>query len=208
LQRLREQLAVFETDEMEFERKDPGVTFDKTEFEEVKNELNRLKELEKQVNSKKYELGESEKFINETRDEICTLFKKLTGKEIFENEWSTRLDEIIRHRNGLKQQFENIKGELKGLGISTPEYLNEDPGIEFRQAELDKTDRDIQLADNELEEAEKKLAGLKAELISVTEADAGTDWNDLIGRLYNKKSEVVQELEEIKAEIIAVKLLY
>ncbi|MGQ9620758.1 MAG: hypothetical protein ACUVTX_07230, partial [Bacteroidales bacterium] len=34
LQRVREQLAVFETDEMECERKDPGVTFDKTDFEE------------------------------------------------------------------------------------------------------------------------------------------------------------------------------
>ncbi len=208
IQQLKEQLATLETDESEFERKDPEIQFEKTVFEEVKTELAKLKEIEKQVNSKKIELKHLEDIKEEIKNEIFTLFKKLTDQEISENDWSIKLLEIKSYRNDLIQKVESRKGELTGLGIQESEYLTTDPGIEFSQSELDRIDNEIQLLNEEIKKADENLTILKTKLISLTGADAVTGWNDLIDRLYRFKETSEKELEDIKAGIIAGKLLY
>ncbi|MBP8959109.1 MAG: hypothetical protein KBG40_01625 [Bacteroidales bacterium] len=207
-QQLKEKLSGLEVDESEYEKEDPGIEFDKNLLEETKTELTRLKELLKRASDIESEIANIQNEMSGLTNEIIQSFINLTGREISENEWQHKLHELTARRNELKEKAEHLKGELKGLGVSESEYITNDPGIEFRQEELDLIDRQLQSVADDIAREEEKLRVLRTELISITRADASTSWNDLIDLLYKRKEITEQEIENLEAEIFAGSLLH
>jgi len=205
---LNRKLASLDTDETEYEIKDPGVKFERNELEEIKEHLTRLYELKKQENKKIQERNELINSLKVTGEVITEKFRSLTEEEIAEEEWTSKIKLLENQYNNLLSYYESLKGQLTGLGVSESDFEKEDPGIEYSPEEMEKIEKKMEEISEKLKNEEERFATLKGEIISITGAETSAKWTDLVDMLYRKKQEIKDEIEGIKASIIAGKLLH
>lgn len=196
-------LEKLEVEELEYILKDPGVIFNKNEFEKIEKEVVRLEELRTKEVKKNNELIDLEDNLNELKLAIETEFKEITEEELSEDKWKGRVDKVEKSRNDILNQINKSKGELNGLGIVESDYEKENPGKEFTQSKLDQVENELKILDDKVKEEEERLSQLKTKICSITEADISANWTDLIDSLYLKKEDVKKELNEIESKIIS-----
>ncbi|MCJ7553234.1 MAG: hypothetical protein MUO34_05050 [Ignavibacteriaceae bacterium] len=207
-QLIREKLAKLEVEESEYELKDSDVKFNKSELEKIETELARLRGLRTQEVEKNNELQDLEDRLKKLKPKIETEFKKIAEEELSDSDWNGRVYKFEKLRIDILNQIKDKRGELRGLGISETDYVKENPGIEFKQSELDQVEIELKILEEKVKEEGTRLSNLKANICSITDSDITTNWNDLIDRLYMKKEEVQKEIAEIEAKIISGKLVY
>ncbi|HRU56950.1 MAG TPA: hypothetical protein P5190_06895, partial [Bacteroidales bacterium] len=205
---LNRKLASLDTDETEYETKDPGVKFDRNELEEIKEHLTRLYELKKQENKKIHERNELNNSLKVTGKVVTEKFRSFTEEEIAEEEWTSKIKLLENQYNNLLSYYESLKGQLTGLGVSESDFEKEDPGIEYSPEEMEKIEKKMEEISEKLKNEEERFATLKGEIISITGAETSAKWTDLVDMLYRKKQEIKDEIEGIKASIIAGNLLH
>ncbi len=202
-QRIKEKSIKLEVEESEYELKDPGVKFNKSEFEKIETELVKLKGLQTKGVKTNEELEGLGDHMKELKQAIETEFKKINEEELSEDKWKERVNEIEKSRNDILNQAKDKQGELRGLGIIESDYEKENPRKEYTQSKLDQVENELEALDEKVKEEEKRLSDLQSNICSITEADITTNWTDLIERLYQKKEEVKKEIEEIESRIIS-----
>jgi uncharacterized protein YhaN len=205
---LKERFNKLDVDATDFVEEDPGINFEKSEFERISKEVERLRELKRQEEEKSKELQEYDDELQRLEEEIKQDLFGIVGEEIGQPEWRRKINEIERERKDILESIREKEGELKGLGVSEREYEREDPGVEFSLDRIEEIESTIDKFKEKREEQKDKLLNLKSEICSITGSDISTDWNLLIEGLYLKKEEIIRELKEVESNIIAGKLVH
>ncbi|HOK55779.1 MAG TPA: AAA family ATPase [bacterium] len=204
---LKKEFNKLDVDETDFVKENPGIKFEKSEFERISKEVERLRELKRQEEEKS---NEFQKFNDELKDlekEIKQAFSEIIGEEVNQHEWKRKIQEIEKKRNDTLKNMKEKEGELRGLGVSEGEYERQNPGVEFSPGKIKEIENRINELKKTRENEGEKLLNLKSEICSFTDSDISSDWNLLIEKLYLKKEEIVRELNEVESNIIAGKLV-
>jgi DNA repair exonuclease SbcCD ATPase subunit len=205
---LNSELAQLDVDESEYELHNPNISFDKSEFKKVSDEITRLQTLQNQINIKNYELNDFSDKLENIKLEIKQIFKRLTNQNVEEDKWEQLFYEIKTLRQNIKEKIESKRGELKGLEVSENEYNQEEPKIEYSFLEMKKVDDELAEINQKIYKEEERLSSLKTNLITITQSDSTISWNELIEKVYQKSETAKKELERLKAKIISEKLVF
>lgn len=177
--------------------------YDPVRFNDSKEKLSQLKNLEEQQKNKKNELNNEIKNLEIIAKNINNIFINLLNEQITESEWNNKLNELTKHNVTTQNKLVAVRTELESLGIAKDEYLSEDPKIEYNAEELSNLEKNLKIIDEKYKELEQENLVLKNEITIATGASIGEDWNILIERLNTKKKEIIDQLRQKEAYIIA-----
>jgi len=152
--------------------------------------------IESQMNNLKKELQERHFLINQ---KIINFYYKETGDE----NWEIITAELKQNNKNLKNQIDYAKEELYKLGVQEEDYLSKNVEIEYSQEEYEKTDSELKNTQEEIKNQENIIQNLKYKICEKTKDDLSISWEELIENLRKKRQEVINELKEISARIIA-----
>lgn len=202
-QRLQSRLEELDVEESEYELNDPGIKFSRKEMEDLEKEIAGLETLKKQQESKEREKLQLEKILEENKREIYEIFKNIKGFELEESEWKYRVDELEREIKNIENEIRKTEGLLEGLGVSEREFEREDPKKVFSQRELEKIENELAETEEKIKQKNEEISRLRDRIIQLTGADFSTSWNELIEKVYLKRKELYNDLEDIEARIIS-----
>jgi len=177
--------------------------YDPVKFNDSKEKLSQLKNLEEQQKNKKNELNKEQENLEIVAKNINNIFINLLNEQITESEWNNKLNELTKHKITTQNKLVAVHTELEGLGIAKDEYLSEDPKIEYNAEELSNLEKKLKIINEKYKELEQENLVLKNEITIATGASIGEDWNILIERLNTKKKEIIDQLRQKEAYIIA-----
>ncbi|MGB4094207.1 MAG: hypothetical protein WBJ99_00030 [Bacteroidales bacterium] len=177
--------------------------YDPVKFNDSKEKLSQLKNLEEQQKNKKNELNKEQENLEIVEKNINNIFINLLNEQITESEWNNKLNELTKHKITTQNKLVAVRTELEGLGIAKVEYLSEDPKIEYNAEELSNLEKKLKIINEKYKELEQENLVLKNEITIATGASIGEDWNILIERLNTKKKEIIDQLRQKEAYIIA-----
>lgn len=177
--------------------------YDPVRFNDSKEKLSQLKNLEEQQKNKKNELNNEIENLEIIAKNINNIFINLLNEQITESEWNNKLNELTKHNITTQNKLVAVRTELESLGIAKDEYLSEDPKIEYNAEELSKLEKKLKIIDEKYKELEQENLVLKNEITIATGSSIGEDWNILIERLNTKKKEIIDQLRQKEAYIIA-----
>lgn len=177
--------------------------YDPVKFNDSKEKLSQLKNLEEQQKNKKNELNNEIENLEIVARNINNIFINLLNEQITESEWNNKLNELTKHKITTQNKLVAVHTELEGLGIAKDEYLSEDPKIEYNAEELSNLEKNLKIINEKYKELEQENLVLKNEITIATGASIGEDWNILIERLNTKKKEIIDQLRQKEAYIIA-----
>ncbi|MGB4603081.1 MAG: AAA family ATPase [Bacteroidales bacterium] len=177
--------------------------YDPVKFNDSKEKLSQLKNLEEQQKNKKNELNKEQENLEIVAKNINNIFINLLNEQITESEWNNKLNELTKHKITTQNKLVAVRTELEGLGIAKVEYLSEDPKIEYNAEELSNLEKKLKIINEKYKELEQENLVLKNEITIATGASIGEDWNILIERLNTKKKEIIDQLRQKEAYIIA-----
>ncbi|HOB27927.1 MAG TPA: AAA family ATPase [Bacteroidales bacterium] len=177
--------------------------YDPVRFNDSKEKLSQLKNLEEQQKNKKNELNNEIENLEIIAKNINNIFINLLNEQITESEWNNKLNELTKHKITTQNKLVAVRTELEGLGIAKDEYLSEDPKIEYNAEELSNLEKKLKIIDEKYKELEQENLVLKNEITIATGSSIGEDWNILIERLNTKKKEILDQLRQKEAYIIA-----
>lgn len=177
--------------------------YDPVRFNDSKEKLSQLKNLEEQQKNKKNELNNEIENLEIIAKNINNIFINLLNEQITESEWNNKLNELAKHNITTQNKLVAVRTELESLGIAKDEYLSEDPKIEYNAEELSKLEKKLKIIDEKYKELEQENLVLKNEITIATGSSIGEDWNILIERLNTKKKEIIDQLRQKEAYIIA-----
>ncbi|NLY23218.1 MAG: hypothetical protein GX048_07910 [Bacteroidales bacterium] len=177
--------------------------YDPVRFNDSKEKLSQLKNLEEQQKNKKNELNKEQENLEIVAKNINNIFINLLNEQITESEWNNKLNELTKHKITTQNKLVAVHTELEGLGIAKVEYLSEDPKIEYNAEELSNLEKKLKIINEKYKELEQENLVLKNEITIATGASIGEDWNILIERLNTKKKEIIDQLRQKEAYIIA-----
>lgn len=177
--------------------------YDPVKFNDSKEKLSQLKNLEEQQKNKKNELNKEQENLEIVAKNINNIFINLLNEQITESEWNNKLNELTKHKITTQNKLVAVHTELEGLGIAKVEYLSEDPKIEYNAEELSNLEKKLKIIDEKYKELEQENLVLKNEITIATGSSIGEDWNILIERLNTKKKEILDQLRQKEAYIIA-----
>ncbi|MGB4229664.1 MAG: AAA family ATPase [Bacteroidales bacterium] len=177
--------------------------YDPVKFNDSKEKLSQLKNLEEQQKNKKNELNNEIENLEIIAKNINNIFINLLNEQITESEWNNKLNELTKHKITTQNKLVAVRTELEGLGIAKDEYLSEDPKIEYNAEELSNLEKKLKIINEKYKELEQENLVLKNEITIATGSSIGEDWNILIERLNTKKKEILDQLRQKEAYIIA-----
>lgn len=202
-QRLKSRLEELDVEESEYELNDPGIKFNKIEMEEVKDEITRLETLKSQEENKEKEKQQLESNLEENKREIHEIFKNIKGFELDESEWKYGLDELEREIKNIENEIRKTEGLLEGLGVSESEFERQDPKKVFSQRELEEIENELAETEEKIKQKNEEISRLRDRIIQLTGADFSANWNELIEKVYLKRKELYDAIEDIEARIIS-----
>lgn len=202
-QELKSKLEEFDIEESEFELTDPGIKFNKKELEDLKDKITRLETLKTQEEKKDKDKQQLESNLAETKREIYEIFRNILGFELEESEWKYKLDELERKIKNNENEIREIDGFLEGFGVSEREFEKEDPKIVFSQSELEKVEIELSEVEDKIKQKNEEISRLRDRIIQLTGTDFSASLNELIEKVYSKRKEIFDTLEDCEARIIS-----
>jgi len=152
--------------------------------------------------------------------DIQSCFNQLIGKSIDRCEWQSKLISLQEKRKKLDSEIHSAEIELSRLNVEEDQYIDSpiyvsdiapngekrpdnkiilsyDPG-KRRTIEESLSDKriEMQLMEDTLQELKQKICGS-------TNSDINMDWEDLIEKLADKRTEKVNLYKQVTAEIIS-----
>jgi len=125
---------------------------------------------------------------------------------IGERKESRTWDELLRvSQNNIKKLEGRLREKelyLAKLGVDPSDYQTQASNSVYSKQKLDELQQKLDEIDSQIEEESNKLASLKQLICQQTGDDIATDWEEVIGRLREKREELVKEYKEKTAEII------
>ncbi len=207
IEELKEKFNKLDVDETDFVKKDPKVEFKKSEYQNIRREVERLKELKKQEDKKDEEIQVIMNELKKLKEKITNLFIKIINEKIEYSEWDNKIKNLERKRKEIIEKIKEKQGELKGLGVSEQEFERENPEVEFSQDKIVEVEEKIKKLNEKQNELQEKFLNLKAEICSITNLDISSEWNLIIEKLFQKRDEIINNLKEIESKIIAGKII-
>jgi energy-coupling factor transporter ATP-binding protein EcfA2 len=147
--------------------------------------------------------------LNGLTDETTTLerrtaetLKTWTGGVVPAQEWRDTIRALTGKGSKLQDTIDSIREELELLGISSDQYLDDDPGREWSSERYAEVVGELHLSKEALDKEDIELRALKAR-VSQEMGIESSDWEELITRLRDQRDEAARDYGEVTAEILA-----
>jgi len=207
-EQLKQELMMLQVDVSDYSSNDPGVAYSKNLLESLSRVMNELNIWRLQKEEKENKLQQLSEQITTLKSQIRESFLSMLGTEISENEWERKTMERRQFLLELKEKLSGLKGELKGLGVSPQDYVQESQEVEFSMEELNKIQTEMETFKKRIDELESTVHQLKSEICTWLNIDFTTGWNEVVDKLYESEKEILSELSKIEASIVAGNTLY
>ena len=125
-----------------------------------------------------------------------------TDTEVPVQDWRDCVQNLEHELDVLQEQIGSTRQELTSVAIPPTEYLDEHPGTERNPERYTELSEKLQDTGKDLEREENKLETLKV-LVSHETGREGSDWEELITVLRDKREEAAEKYRELTAEILA-----
>jgi len=178
-----------------FERKLSGLPLILALLQQMDEDYNTARLLKKQLDDDLNQLHVSKLALS---DQIY----ELIGERKEPRTW----DELLRvSQNNIKKLEGRLREKelyLAKLGVDPSDYQTQASNVVYSKQKLDEMQQKLNQIDSQIEEESIKLASLKQLICQQTGDDIATDWEEVIGRLREKREQLVKEYKEKTAEII------
>jgi len=165
-------------------------------IEDMQDAHNQCSVLEGQLAKEKIELEVEKKQISEK-------VNNLAQKNVKPREWKEFIDKIKRERRELDTKIEQEKERLIKLNVEEEEYLEEEVSLDFNQLQYNRLIDEIYEIKEKLGKKDEELSTLKQLICQTTGDEINISWAELITNLRERYEEVLDELKELTARIIA-----
>jgi uncharacterized protein YhaN len=169
-------------------------------LEAITNSYHASQFIEKDIENTNIELKDLEFEIRQSLIEIGIDAPSST-------DWEETIPQLRQDWKGLHNELTDVKKELARYDVDPSDFLEEDPGVEYKRNIYDEAKTKKEALDKELEDLEQSLQNLKSEIQGMIGDHSLTDWGELIHKLREMKLEKVKQYKYYTTEIIAGNLL-
>ncbi|RME69522.1 MAG: hypothetical protein D6778_00365 [Nitrospirae bacterium] len=203
IQSKREFLSSLQVKPTEYFSEDPGIEFDEDTFQRLQQEVEGLRDRAIRHEQLREQWQALKETIEEDRRELSEIFTKFTGRKVEEEQWETTLRTLADRVREVEGLIGRLEGKLKGLEVPPEEYITEEPEARYNSQLLNDLRAEEGRIQELISEKERALEGLRSAVVQITGADYSSEWNTLIDALYDKRQEVLKDLRELNARIVA-----
>ena len=207
-EQLKQELMMLQVDVSDYSPNDPGVAYSKNLLDSLSKKMTELNIWREQKGEKETRLRQLSELTTALKNEILESFRAIFGTEIPENKWEQNITERRQFQTQLKEKLSGLTGELKGLGVSPQDYVQENQEIEFSVEELNKVQTEMEILKDKISELENGIDKLKSEICTWLNLDFTTGWNEVVENLYEREKEILSNLKKNEAYIVAGNVLY
>jgi chromosome segregation ATPase len=207
-EQLKQELMMLQVDVSDYSPNDPGVAYSKNLLDSLSKKMNEFNIWREQKEEKETRLRQLSELTTTLKNEILESFRSIFGTEISENKWEQNITELRQFQTQLKEKLSGLTGELKGLGVSPQDYVQENQEIEFSVEELNKVQTEMEILKDKISELENGIDKLKSEICTWLNLDFTTGWNEVVENLYEREKEILSNLKKNEAYIVAGNVLY
>ena len=194
---------------------DPGVEYNKTELVRIQHKITEIETQKTALQNKEKELKELKAKLKENDENISELFYELLNDKVDEKFFKVKINQIKTEKEKIEKEISKLEGELQGLSVDPKDYIYEEGDfLVFDQKIYEAIDIELQNVNNQLQEKSKlysEFIGKLKSYLSVEETEKGEikfDFEQTLYKLYEHKQDILKQIEDIEAEIIAKKILY
>jgi uncharacterized protein YhaN len=207
-EQLKQELMMLQVDVSDYSPNDPGVAYSKNLLDSLSKKMTELNIWREQKEEKETRFRQLSELTTALKNEILESFRAIFGTEISENKWEQNITERRQFQTQLKEKLSGLTGELKGLGVSPQDYVQENQEIEFSVEELNKVQTEMEILKDKISELENGIDKLKSEICTWLNLDFTTGWNEVVENLYEREKEILSNLKKNEAYIVAGNVLY
>ena len=207
-EQLKQELMMLQVDVSDYSPNDPGVAYSKNLLDSLSKKMNEFNIWREQKEEKETRFRQLSELTTALKNEILESFRAIFGTEIPENKWEQNITERRQFQTQLKEKLSGLTGELKGLGVSPQDYVQENQEIEFSVEELNKVQTEMEILKDKISELENGIDKLKSEICTWLNLDFTTGWNEVVENLYEREKEILSNLKKNEAYIVAGNVLY
>ena len=207
-EQLKQELMMLQVDVSDYSPNDPCVAYSKNLLDSLSKKMTELNIWREQKGEKETRLRQLSELTTALKNEILESFRAIFGTEIPENKWEQNITERRQFQTQLKEKLSGLTGELKGLGVSPQDYVQENQEIEFSVEELNKVQTEMEILKDKISELENGIDKLKSEICTWLNLDFTTGWNEVVENLYEREKEILSNLKKNEAYIVAGNVLY
>ncbi len=168
---------------------------------EQREHRSRMLAIEKQINPLRDGMDKNHFLINQE-------IKKLWQKDITEEDWDNIINELKQINLNIRNQTESEKEGLIKLNVSEEDYVYEDVDITYSREKYEKTQKELELVQQQIKEQEDGMQNLKQKICNKTSDELSISWEKLIDNLQKEKERVINELKDSSATIIAGSIIH
>lgn len=149
--------------------------------------------------------------IKEELSEVVTRTKgqmrSILSQDVSKDEWEEKLDQIRDKAQEITRNRDKLKDRLSSLNVDQSDYK--------KKAEVDYSAERVRELKEKIEEKEKKIANrrdnlknIEMKIAQAVSDNSKTGFSELYQALHEKRRQIKKELRDIKAEIIAGKMVF
>jgi len=139
--------------------------------------------------------------------DIATKLKRLTSRELPEQEWREAVSRLREEVNKLDEELGELNRELDRLNVPEEEFLVHDPGIAWDATQYREVREKLDNTSQTLEEEMSKIDNLKHEIRGASNCKSN-DWEELIIAQRSLRDQQAENYRQVTAEILAKVKLY
>jgi len=155
----------------------------------------------------KKEIGKGNQEIKDLEFEIRQDLKEIGKGALPTKNWEEAITQLRHDLKDLQNQKQELKTELARYDVDPSDYVEEDPGIEYKRDLYDEAKTKKEILVETLGELEQSLQKLKSEIQGTIGDHSLTDWGELIHKMRELKLEKVQQYKEYTTKILAGNIL-
>jgi hypothetical protein len=189
----------------EFQRRFGETLADLASLEARRDDLQSLSAI---ATNKIKELGNTRTKLNKERDEISVTLGQWMGQDVDEAGWNECIESLKSQRGEITRNIQDRNGKLELLGVSTGEYLAEDPGHAWDAAEFERIEQEINEVAGDVQAAKDGLTMLRQRVRDASDIEGDPSWEELLHALRTKRDQLTGEYRSSTAEMFAKILVH
>jgi uncharacterized protein YhaN len=156
----------------------------------------------------KTNLDELEEELTELFSEIKAQMRSIDGQEVDKDNWEEKLAEMRNKEESIRQDREKLKDRLSSLNIDQSDYVKEKPNVDYSAKEEERLKGKIEKKEEQIRNKQENLKSIEMKIAQSVNDDSKTGFSDLYQALHKSRRETEKELKEVKAEIVAGKIVF
>lgn len=133
---------------------------------------------------------------------ISDLIFSLLGERKDPRTWDEALRTVEDTLRKLEVRVRERELQLARLAVDPSDYQTRSPEMEFSKQRLDGLEEELRQTEAQIEEEHQKLSSLKHLICQQTDDDISNSWENVIGRLRERRERVLTGYKQKTAEII------